>query len=68
FARDLDVWFTHLARTFGSRPGAKRVYESWADEDVYVPLATELKLLQRAGFDTDVPWRKSPFAVIVATK
>ena len=68
FARDLDVWFTHLGRTFGGRAGAKRVYDSWADEDVYVPLATELKLLERAGFATDVPWRKSPFAVIVAVK
>lgn len=68
FAQDLDVWFTHLARTFGGRAGAKRVYDSWADEDVYVPLATELRLLQRAGFDTDVPWRKSPFAVIVGIR
>jgi tRNA (cmo5U34)-methyltransferase len=68
FARDLDVWFVHLGRTFGGRAGAKRVYESWADEDVYVPLPTELKLLERAGFATDVPWRKSPFAVIVAVK
>ncbi len=68
FAQDLDVWFTHLARTFGSRAAAKRVYESWADEDVYVPLADELKLLQRAGFETDVPWRRSPFAVIVGIK
>lgn len=67
-AQDLNVWFTHLARTFGGRAGAKRVYESWADEDVYVPLADELKLLQRAGFETDVPWRRSPFAVIVAIK
>ena len=68
FAQDLNVWFTHLARTFGSRARAKRVYESWADEDVYVPLADELKLLQRAGFQTDVPWRRSPFAVIVGIK
>jgi ubiquinone/menaquinone biosynthesis C-methylase UbiE len=68
FAQDLEVWFTHLGRTFGGRAGAKRVYESWADEDVYVPLATELRLLERAGFKTDVPWRKSPFAVVVAIK
>lgn len=67
-ARDLDVWFKHLGRTFGGRAGAKRVYDSWADEDVYVPLATELKMLERVGFETDVPWRKSPFAVIVAVK
>ncbi len=68
FAQDLDVWFAHLGRTFGGRAAAKRVYDSWADEDVYVPLAKELRLLQRAGFETDVPWRKSPFAVIVAIR
>jgi hypothetical protein len=41
--------------------------ESWADEDVYVPLADEIDLLERAGFGVDVPWR-SPFAVIVASR
>jgi ubiquinone/menaquinone biosynthesis C-methylase UbiE len=68
FARDLDVWFSHLAKTFGSRARGRRVYESWADEDVYVPLAEESRLLQRAGFIVDVPWRRSPFAVIVGFK
>jgi SAM-dependent methyltransferase len=65
FARDLDVWFTHLGKTFGSRARGRRVYESWADEDTYVPLDEETHLLQRAGFAVDVPWRRSPFAVIV---
>lgn len=64
-ARDLDVWHTHLAKTFGSRARGRRVYESWADEDVYVPLEEEARLLTRAGFTVDVPWRRSPFAVIV---
>ena len=68
FARDLDLWFTHLGRTFGSRARGRRVYESWADEDVYVPLAEEIRLLKRAGFDVDVPWRRSPFAVIVGLR
>jgi ubiquinone/menaquinone biosynthesis C-methylase UbiE len=68
FARDLDVWFTHLAKTFGARARGRRVYESWADEDVYVPLADEIDLLERAGFGVDVPWRRSPFAVIVASR
>ncbi len=68
FARDLDVWFTHLAKTFGSRARGRRVYESWADEDVYVPLADEIHLLERAGFAVDVPWRRSPFAVIVGCR
>ena len=68
FARDLDVWFTHLGRSFGGRDGGRRVYESWADEDVYVPLADEIRMLIRAGFAVDVPWRRSPFAVIAGVK
>jgi SAM-dependent methyltransferase len=68
FARDLDVWFTHLAKTFGTRAKGRRVYESWADEDTYVPLAEEIRLLERAGFSVDVPWRRSPFAVIAASR
>jgi SAM-dependent methyltransferase len=68
FARDLDVWFSHLGKTFGGRAGGRRVYESWADEDVYVPLADESRLLERAGFRVDVPWRRSPFAVIVGCR
>jgi len=65
FARDLDVWFAHLGKSFGSLAQGRRVYESWAEEDTYVPLAEEIRLLQRAGFAVDVPWRRSPFAVIV---
>ena len=68
FARDLDVWFSHLGQTFGSRAQGRRVYESWADEDTYVPLAGEIDLLERAGFTVDVPWRRSPFAVIVGSR
>jgi tRNA (cmo5U34)-methyltransferase len=68
FVHDLDVWFTHLAKTHGSRARARRVYQSWAEEDTYVPLAQEERMLERAGFDVDVPWRRSPFAVIVGCR
>ncbi len=68
FARDLEVWFAHLGRTFGGRAKGRRVYESWANEDFYLPLADEIRLLTRAGFTVDVPWRRSPFAVIAAVK
>jgi SAM-dependent methyltransferase len=68
FARDLDIWYAHLGKSFGSRAKGQRVYESWADEDTYVPLAEEMRLLQRAGFAVDVPWRRSPFAVIVGCR
>ena len=68
FARDLDVWFSHLGKTFGGRAGGRRVYESWAEEDTYVPLADETQMLRRAGFAVEVPWRRSPFAVIVGCR
>ena len=68
FARDLEVWFTHLTATFGSRVKAKRVYQSWAAEDVYVPLTEETRMLERARFAVDVPWRRSPIAVVVGLK
>ena len=68
FARDLDIWYAHLGKSFGSRAKGRRVYESWADEDTYLPLAEEIRLLQRAGFEVDVPWRRSPFAVIVGCR
>jgi SAM-dependent methyltransferase len=68
FARDLDVWFTHLGKAFGGRAKGRRVYESWAEEDTYIPLAEEITLLKRAGFVVDVPWRRSPFAVIVGAR
>ena len=68
FARDLEVWYAHLGRSLGGRAKGKRVYESWADEDFYLQLADEIRLLTRAGFIVDIPWRRTPFAVIAAVK
>lgn len=64
---DLEQWYTHLDQTFGRGKG-RPVYESWADEDTYLPLADEVAMLERAGFTVDVPWRRSPFAVVAAVK
>ena len=66
--RDVDDWITHLARTFGTRAKARREFESWQDEDTYVPLADEVRMLSGAGFRVDVAWRRSPFAVLVGCK
>jgi tRNA (cmo5U34)-methyltransferase len=68
FARELDAWFAHMAPSCGGMSGARRVYESWGDEDTYLPLALEQRLLARAGFQVDVPWRRSPFAVIAGVR
>jgi tRNA (cmo5U34)-methyltransferase len=61
------VWRAHLERSYGRR-GAVGYLRAWAGEDVYMPLAEELAMLDREGFSTDVIWRKNPFAVIAAVK
>ena len=68
FERELDAWIAHMAPSCGGRAGARRVYRSWRDEDRYLPLAVEQRLLSRAGFEVEIPWRRSPFAVIVGVK
>jgi SAM-dependent methyltransferase len=65
---DVDEWLTYLAPSCGGRAGARRTYRSWAAEDVYVPLSDEHRMLARAGFEVDVPWRRSPFGVLVGLK
>jgi SAM-dependent methyltransferase len=67
-AGDLEMWLTYLTRACGSRAQARATYRSWGKEDVYVPLAEEQRMLTRAGFAVDVPWRRSPFAVLVGVK
>ena len=62
---DREQWIAFLAREFGSRREARRVFESWADEDTYMRLDDEVAMMRRAGFEVDVPWRRSPFAVVV---
>lgn len=65
-AADLQEWYSHLARSAGSLAAARRIYASWADEDTYMPLAREVEMLEAAGFSVEIPWRRSPFAVVVA--
>ena len=55
FARDLELRHASWQVVRQSRELGRRVYESWADEDVYVPLAEELRLLERAGFSCRRP-------------
>jgi trans-aconitate methyltransferase len=67
-AGDLEDWYAHLAPSTGSRRAARRTIESWADEDTYMTLAVEMRLLAQAGFIVEVPWRRSPFAVIAGVR
>jgi SAM-dependent methyltransferase len=68
WARDTEHWVSFLAREFGTRQKARRVLDSWSDEDTYVRLDYETEMLKRAGFTVDVPWRRSPFGVLVGVK
>jgi tRNA (cmo5U34)-methyltransferase len=60
-----EAWLLHLARSY-SRTEAEAHLASWAEEDVYFPLKSELGWLREAGFRPEVLWRKSGFAVIAA--
>lgn len=64
-AEHREEWVTHLSRSY-SRTEAEAHLASWAEEDVYFPLETELNWLREAGFMPEVLWRESGFAVIAA--
>ena len=66
-ARDHAAWRAHLERSY-SRPRAQGYLRAWAKEDVYFPLQDEIALLERAGFNVDVRWRRRAFAVLVGRK
>jgi tRNA (cmo5U34)-methyltransferase len=61
-----DHWLQHLRATY-TRSKAEQLLRDWSREDTYMPLRTELALLEDAGFSAvDVVWRRGGFAVIAA--
>jgi tRNA (cmo5U34)-methyltransferase len=60
-------WRDHMRRTYSGKRTAA-YFAAWTDEDVYVPLPTELTLLSSAGLRPEIVWRDGPFAVIAATR
>jgi SAM-dependent methyltransferase len=61
-----DLWLRHLEETY-TPSEAEKFLRDWSDEDTYMPLRTELALLEAAGFRAvDVVWRRGAFAVIAA--
>lgn len=62
-----ELWLEHLRRTY-TPAEAEQLLRDWSHEDTYVPLRTEVALLEEAGFATvDVSWRRGAFAVIAAS-
>lgn len=62
-----DAWNAHLRDTY-TAPRAAVIFKAWSHEDVYVPLESEVGLMQRSGFRVEVLWRKGAFAVLMARR
>jgi tRNA (cmo5U34)-methyltransferase len=61
------AWRAHL-RQFYSADEADGYLNAWAGEDVYFSLDDEIEVLEAAGFDPDVWWRRDGFAILVAIR
>jgi trans-aconitate methyltransferase len=64
--RERDAWAAHLRRSYSAQE-AEALLRAWSKDDVYVPLDSEITLLERAGFGVSVLWRKGAFAVLRAS-
>ena len=62
---EMNAWIAHLRRSY-SRRDAEGFLRAWSKDDVYVPLESEIELLERAGFTVTVVWRRDAFAVLRA--
>ena len=60
-------WLAHLQRAYTAAQ-AKGFLRAWSHEDVYQPLDRETALMQSAGFEVELLWRRGAFAVIRATR
>lgn len=59
----MQAWASHLRKSY-SKSEASKLLETWSHEDVYTPLATEVELMRRSGFEVEIVWRRGAFAVI----
>jgi hypothetical protein len=64
---EMAAWRTHMRRWYSARE-VRSFFAAWAREDRYLPLALEISLLEKAGFRVDVPWRRTPFGVVVGAR
>ena len=59
-----ELWAAHMGRQGISRAEADQLFTTWAKEDTYQPLHTELALLADAGFERpECFWKHGPMAV-----
>lgn len=62
-----QAWRLHLRGAY-SDAEIDGLFASWADEDRYFELPTELGMLHGSGFAPDVLWRRGTVAVIAARR
>ena len=62
-----EAWKAHLWRAY-TPARAAALLEAWSHEDVYVPLESEMAMLERSGFRMEVLWRKGSFAVLMGLR
>ncbi len=65
--RYMKIWEKHL-RQFYSLRQTQNFFAAWAKEDTYFPLVQELAMLKAVGFEAEVTWRRTPFAVVMGKK
>lgn len=61
------AWLAHLRASY-SPTRARGLLAAWSHEDVYVPLETELRVMEAGGLRGEVVWRRGAFAVIGAKR
>jgi trans-aconitate methyltransferase len=60
------TWRDHLRQTYDART-TTALFRAWARDDHYTPLETEAEIMELAGFQPEVLWRKGAFAVVLGT-
>lgn len=61
------AWRAHLSRSY-TRRRTQEFFRAWAHDDTYFSLAREWRMLEGAGFQVEVFWRRPPFGVLLARK
>jgi len=61
------AWAAHLRRHYSARRTAG-FFATWATEDRYFPLDTELEMMRGAGFRVEILWREGLFAAVAGRK
>lgn len=65
--RQMNRWKDHLLLSY-TQQQAEQYLAAWSQEDVYIPLAEEIALMQQSELSVEVVWRKDAFAVLIGKK